>query len=362
MTIYILLFLILLISSVLELKNTSVSKFLFIVNIVILYIIATLRYGIGADYFQYQELFEQALPINEISYQYLSNNIHNIEYGYLIFESLIKLITNDYFIFLGLYNFFMFLFLYRGIQFFKTNKNLQLLVFYSFIYLQYTMDTYRQGMAIAITLYSMKFLVERRLVYYFVTILIASFFHKASVLLMPLYFLVNLRYSYAVLITFIVFSTLVSYFDVTGKIISCLNDLSDFGFIRRVHYYYFVKHDQSLKISFLAYLQRFFILGIIFIFYKDNEITSNLVIFYVCLFMIFSNVGVLAGRISGMLLVSYMLYFSNLLYKLENKGNKLLLFFFVIIYSGLIFFKDLYIIHPLLGNYKYIPFNFYPFQ
>ncbi|WP_207551813.1 hypothetical protein, partial [Rodentibacter trehalosifermentans] len=64
---------------------------------------------------------------------------------------------------------------------------------------------------------------------------------------------------------------------------------------------------------------------------------------------------------SGMLLISYMLYFSNLLYKLESKANKLLLFFFVVIYSGLIFFKELYIVYPLLGNYKYIPFKIYPF-
>lgn len=52
------------------LKYNKLSIQLFIFNILIIYFFTVFRYGVGEEYFQYEELFKQVLPI-KIRYQFL---------------------------------------------------------------------------------------------------------------------------------------------------------------------------------------------------------------------------------------------------------------------------------------------------
>jgi len=174
------------------------------------------------------------LPINKISISYFKDNVHDIEYGYLFFESVIKYFTDEHLVFLVFYVFAMFLFLYKAINNTGLYRNIQLLIFYSFIFLEYIFSVHRQGVAMCI-------------IYYAIILMI---------------------------------------------------------------------HEDKLFILFL--------------FYKRIPYTySNLLLLYVSLFFIFSNVGVLANRVSGILLVSYAIFFSVLICNLKFKRDRLLIILYM---------------------------------
>ncbi len=100
MIICLVLFLFIPLSSLMGLKYNKLSSQLFIFNILIIYFFTVFRYGVGEEYFQYEELFKQVLPINKISISYFKDNVHDIEYGYLFFESVIKYFTDEHLVFL----------------------------------------------------------------------------------------------------------------------------------------------------------------------------------------------------------------------------------------------------------------------
>lgn len=70
MIICLVLFLFIPLSSLMGLKYNKLSSQLFIFNILIIYFFTVFRYGVGEEYFQYEELFKQVLPI-KIRYQFL---------------------------------------------------------------------------------------------------------------------------------------------------------------------------------------------------------------------------------------------------------------------------------------------------
>lgn len=220
MIIYLALFLFISISSLMELKYNKLSSPLFIFNILIIYFFTVFRYGVGADYFQYEELFKQALPINKISISYFKDNVHDIEYGYLFFESVIKYFTDEYLVFLVFYVFAMFLFLYKAINNTGLYRNIQLLIFYSFIFLEYIFNAHRQGMAICIIYYAITLIHEDKLFRYTLLVILASLFHKIAIILIPLYFFIRKEFKVSVLFYIVVIALFISYFDLIGIVIS----------------------------------------------------------------------------------------------------------------------------------------------
>lgn len=358
MFIYHILFISLAIGFLSDLFKCRYSNFLFFSNIIFLFFISTLRYGVGADYFQYVEHFNEAISLLHVDTNYFIDNEHDIEYGYLFLESFIKLFTNSYTAFLFFYNFIMFFFLVKGIKNFK-NINIQLFLFFCFIFLHYSMNAYRQAIAMVIFYYSIKFILERKFCQYLLCILLACMFHKVSILLIPVYFVVNVRFNVISIFIVIFFCFLFSYLDLMSKFLVLLGNIfDDISLIRRVNHYYFYKHDPNLNIGALAYIQRFFLVFLVIIYiHKLDYRISNLIIIYVCLFFIFSKVGVLAGRISGILLISYMSYFSLLMLNLKIYSNRLIVGLFVLIYGGIMFYKEVYTIHPIYGNFNYQPYN-----
>ncbi|HHE9217799.1 TPA: EpsG family protein, partial [Haemophilus influenzae] len=290
------------------------------------------RYGVGEEYFQYEELFKQVLPINKISISYFKDNVHDIEYGYLFFESVIKYFSDEHLVFLVFYVFAMFLFLYKAINNTGLYRNIQLLIFYSFIFLEYIFSVHRQGVAMCIIYYAIILMIhEDKLFRYTLLVILASLFHKIAIILIPLHFFIRKEFKVSVLFYMVVIALFISSFDLIGIVIKwCNENFSNVAVFRRVFHYYFNKHDENLKMSAIPYMQRAIMLFILFLFYKRIPYTySNLLLLYVSLFFIFSNVGVLANRVSGILLVSYAIFFSVLICNLKFKRNRLLIILYM---------------------------------
>ncbi|HGO5824635.1 TPA: EpsG family protein, partial [Mannheimia haemolytica] len=147
------------------------------------------------------------------------------------------------------------------------------------------------------------------------------------------------------------------YADITGTIINILNDnLNNFSFIRRVHYYYFVK-ESGATMEFTAFVHRIAMLFLIlFYFYKVDRKVLNLISLYFILFFTLANVGILAGRVSALFLLCYMCYFSNLICSLR-KDHRIVVAIIMVLYFLIIFYKDLFRVHHIFGNDVYLPYQ-----
>lgn len=356
MFIYNLVIFLLIMAAIFDLIKAPIRNIAFYFNFSFIFALATFRYGLGADYFQYVELFNQAIPINKVDFSYFIEHPKGIEILYLVLESIVKYFTSDYINFLVIYNFILFGFLLKGIKYFD-NYNIQLFIFFSTVFLLYFIDTYRQAMAMAVFYYSIRFILEKRFSRYLFWMIFASFFHKISLLAIPLYFIVNLEYRRKLTFLFLISSFLFYYYDISGIIIKFLySNLNEISFIRRVHHYYFIKESGG-DMSIFAFLHRIIILSVIFYyFYKVNGNIRNLIIIYFILFFMFANIGVIAGRVSALFIMAYMCYFSNIFSNIRER-DKVILFCIVVSYFSILFYKDLNRIHHLFGNQVYLPYD-----
>ncbi|EXI61328.1 hypothetical protein MHD_10930 [Mannheimia granulomatis] len=361
MFIYITILSLCIIGCVLDILNLKVRNFFFYFNLCVLFFVSVFRYNIGVDYATYEQSFKDALHLFDTNIEYFTEyNVVNIEYGYLIFESFVKIFTEQFEIFIVIYNIALFSFFTLAIVK-NPYKNIQLFLLLCFVYPLYIIEAHRQAMAIAIFMYNIKNILEKRLFLYLFFVFLGFLFHKISLITLPFYFIINyVRINKNLLFFLLVITFLVSFFDVIGSLIQYANDsLNYLEAVRRVNHYYFVKNEPSLSnLPISAYLQRMLLFLIVVIFFaKTKEEYNYLVISYILLFLVFSNVGVLAGRVSGLFLISYLYYFSNLFFNLKSNVYRIVILIFIVLWGSAIFIKDINTIHPEFGTYNYIPYK-----
>jgi hypothetical protein len=148
-----------------------------------LFCVAAFRYGIGTDYFSYINEFERVIR-GEWSY---------FEPGFWLINKLVACVTtNSVWIFIisaFIFSYFTFHAIYE--QSVNPAFSILLLVIttHYFIYI----NQMRQYLAIAIFLYSIKYIQKRRLLHYIILILLAATLHKSILIVIPLYFVQYLR-------------------------------------------------------------------------------------------------------------------------------------------------------------------------
>ena len=101
MIIYVFILFLLIFSSAIDVFGASRKNkdFFFFISFMLFFFVVSLRDGIGVDYYQYQELFNLSRPIYDVNIGALTKDPNNIELGYLLFESLVKSLSNSFNVF-----------------------------------------------------------------------------------------------------------------------------------------------------------------------------------------------------------------------------------------------------------------------
>ncbi|MCI9227922.1 MAG: EpsG family protein [Dorea sp.] len=150
--------------------------------------IATIRYGIGTDYTQYKVFFyrNSAINLNDLSSvalqptEVISNVIYKIAYilfgdfqGYLFITSLITIWVA--FVAMHYYS--------NEISFFVAT--------FSYFCLCYapSLNIIRQMMAVSVVFYGLRYITNKKLIKYLITILVATLFHTTAIFGVLFYFL-----------------------------------------------------------------------------------------------------------------------------------------------------------------------------
>ncbi|ACU06810.1 putative capsular polysaccharide biosynthesis protein YveQ [Flavobacteriaceae bacterium 3519-10] len=199
-------------------ENSSILNLPALLAVGILIAFAGLRnVNVGTDtgnyvgiYYGYQDILASGQVITS-----------NMEKGYIALMYVATGISTDYWavllltaiICVGTYMYVIF----------KVSENVALSVFIYVVLGTYLVffNAARQGLAISICAISVIFLLQRKIWHYIIVIIIASFFHRTALILLPFYFILRLPFSYrntgifvvAGAASFYFLSTILSLFD-----------------------------------------------------------------------------------------------------------------------------------------------------
>ncbi|HBY86121.1 MAG TPA: hypothetical protein DEO86_09620 [Colwellia sp.] len=171
--------------SLLAYKQTKIDFFLFI-PFLIAAVFAGLRYDVGIDYQSYVDNFNYILKGYPSDFEFINK---------LIIE-LIHSVGGDvqvYFMFCAvLTNFFVYHFIKKHSQSVITSSVLYFFITFFFFA---SLNGVRQYLAIAIFLFSLRYILSKEIYKYAFIIVCASLFHTSAILFLPLYFIIGRKYS-----------------------------------------------------------------------------------------------------------------------------------------------------------------------
>lgn len=171
-----------------ELKqNNILSKLLLYVAFISMLIVSGFRYGVGTDFWMYNNYFRHIQNITKES--------SILEYGYFVFNKLLRLISNsDQIIFLAT-SFIILLFIFKCVLRYSKRYELSFYLFITMYFYYSSFNITRQFIAIALSFYAVRYIFEKKCIYYMAFIFIAGLFHNSAFIMAPFYFISQLKFS-----------------------------------------------------------------------------------------------------------------------------------------------------------------------
>lgn len=159
-------------------KNKK-ERFLIFISFLILLLISSLRYGIGIDY-----LHTYVPKFYSVKY-----GNYDWDIGAILICKFVQLFSSDYVYFFAICSFITLFFIYKTIAELSDYSPFCLLLFV--ISGEYIMsfNAVRQYIAIALFVYSIKYVLNKDIKKYIAFILLAGTMHSSAIFLLPLYFL-----------------------------------------------------------------------------------------------------------------------------------------------------------------------------
>lgn len=288
----------------------------------ILFIFSAIRFDVGADFHIYYSLAERKELINLSLLKeniLFPVNIERVFYEYYRFEILNKIIYKIVWfldfpqLVVIIYSFFNLFFIKKGLEVKKLNSNIPWLIFYTFpIYYFFYLSILRQGIAVGICFFAFKYLKRDNFIKFFLVVLIATLFHKASCVFLLSYFVKDLNLNNK--LGFLVFFS--SFF--SGKIIKKVISLSGM-YTHYLNDSNFIKSGS--KFIYIVIFIYFFILLLSCMdinFYKKNKKIINICFLGSFLYISLSSLGLTGVRISIYFLIYYIYICTSLLKKFKS--------------------------------------------
>lgn len=253
---------------------------------------------VGTDSNNYVRIFNNSKDGTE---SYFSTTT-SIEKGYLLLQKIALNISNDYWSL-----FFIIALVCVFTSYYTVNKLSDNVKVSVFIYI--SLGTYfflfngaRQALAASICGIAIYYLINKKIVGYFVIVLLASFFHSSALIMLPFYYLLRFRFKTRNLILFVMGSFIALYY-----FTSILSLFDESTFER-----YSVYENRNSTGGYLLTLF-FVIMTFIFIFFRRKIVKSKLYEYEIYLNMcIFSSIIYLVISFTGrdVNLLRLSLYFS----------------------------------------------------
>ncbi|WP_180955022.1 EpsG family protein [Bacillus sp. V3-13] len=324
MTIYYINQLILGLFSLLSGNNKNYRKY-FLLLICFITLFVGLRYNVGNDYAEY---------FAEFYYFQNGNSIDN--YYEPIYALINKISTSPIQVFF-ICSVLSFLFLYLAFNYFNPEKSILLFsLYFGFYLILFNIHIIRQGVAIAIIMYSWKFIVKQKFWTFSLLVLIAMGFHVSAIFAFPMYFLARLNIPINFKFFLIWLSPILLFIIIKANalIFSLLSIIPFFARYAQVYSYGVYSEIEGLSFGFVLNIILFVLVGVYINKLKKNnfkkidkkkEILIN-IFFYSIIFAVILRFNATALRANYFYQVSNIFIFALIIdYFKEKKIVKLLL-------------------------------------
>ncbi|MES2284311.1 MAG: EpsG family protein [Bacteroidota bacterium] len=287
------------------------NRILFLIFLV-LSLFSGFRYDVGTDYMSYSKTFdylESYNPFIELGFTYL-----------LYFVKYIGGTQQLVFLIFAICTQFLF------IKFIKTYSRFPLISTLTYIcigpFFLASLSGIRQYLAISIFLYSLKFIIEKKIIKYLLVIFFAAFFsHFSILLLIPFYFLLSEEISFKKKCVFIAITLVGSW------LLSAIISMTIYSRFLEVE-------SKGYTINFTVYV--FIIISIIILFFEKKNTDSKLTIFYnmnffslLCMIVMLLNSGLTADiflRTNNYFMVSYIVLIPSLVLQFKEVDTKMVFY------------------------------------
>ena len=326
MIIYLIIFSIILFSS---LQNfNKINDFFRILSMGILVAFIGFRFGVGVDYFSYQDMF---LNVDlstwvEPGFFYLMKFVHILNGKFFWVTNIVALITV--------------FFIYKGVTSLTPYFTLSIFLFlvspsgYGFV-----VNGMRQGITAAIFLYSIKFIIEGKFYRYSLILLIGSLFHVSLLVLIPFYFIRFFKFRRNLYVFIVILSIVLNHLNIFKQILFKALSLTSWSSQYLLIEGVLDNVETSTGLGFLFTN----IFGIIVIFLVPEKLIRQkkyaIIFNFFVIFLIFRN-----ALFSVMILYRLVVYFDwisfiaipiFLYYTFDLYSRRLLIMIFIILYSVL---------------------------
>lgn len=291
------------------------SLITFISYTLLLWVLASLRYGVGPDYFAYQDLYLllSDSPVDEIVavstqeplFRLVGSLMRSFSFSYELYSSVIALISLIY--------------IAITVRKFSQNPILSLLLYYSFFYLVWTYSGIRQGLALSIGTYYFLNCLKTNNKKFYIIVFIITLIHASSIILSLLFYCATTGLRKSTLIGFAVVCIIISFIPLNEY----LEYFSFIPYIDRVLFYSNNFNIGSVKIFDFKSISRlaFLIFGFYaFSILKKDELHSRVVAAYIVSFFVYFTLKfseVLAANLSMYGFILIIIIIPNVYNKLQ---------------------------------------------
>ncbi|WP_368791489.1 EpsG family protein (plasmid) [Companilactobacillus farciminis] len=165
--------------------NGLLARFFLWLSVIPFLFVAAARYRVGTDYSVYLDM---QIP------QLLKGIDYKLEYEYL-YQYLIKIgvsLGNTQWVFILTHVVLLF-FLWESLKNLSADRGMSIFIFMFGAFYNMSLNIMRQFIAMAIFMYAIKYIINRKIFIYFALIIVAFMFHKSAMVFIPLYWLSRIK-------------------------------------------------------------------------------------------------------------------------------------------------------------------------
>ncbi|QLB17522.1 hypothetical protein A6B40_07955 [Mannheimia varigena] len=326
----------------------NIANPLFFISFCILFILGAIRYEVGTDYIFYSNYqIPLVLEGNDVKFEVLARELAKLGFA---------LSSEEHYQYIfAIYHFICVFFIFKAIK--EQSKILVLSVFvyvFSSFY-NFSLNGIRQAMSMGIVLYSMKFIFDKKIVFYVLYVVIASLFHKAAIICLLLIFLNKKTIS---TISFIIIGILTSVLFILFK-----NSIYDIIMIIGFYSEYVGGsfHTEEYNITITIYgVVSFIVFHLINMKTKKNKIREvtfykniNYIILFLSIVMPFIPNGY---RLFYMFMPFHIIIFPNMIYYIDSLRTRYMYTLILLAFYLLFFIKTI-----MITNYgETLPYQIHP--
>ena len=158
-----------------------------IIVLLVMVLFGGFRFNVGADWEPYLIDYNSIYSWDDV----LNSRLEKLFCISILFSNKVKF---SYLVFVPVFFFFSFFFKYRIFKSLSPNFFLSVLIYFYTVFLIYDINGIRQGMSLALTLYSIKYIESRRVWIFLLFCLLAIGFHYSAFFFIPAYWLYNFKF------------------------------------------------------------------------------------------------------------------------------------------------------------------------